>query len=452
MTSVYVRNVVKRVTVAPGYSGGAGGTGTSTNVLTSNNAWSGTNAFNNAATHSPNTASVVPLTVSGISGQSVGLTQWKDFQSNILAEVDQLGQISTATNMYVGRGVSAGGGNKVLVLANASIPNSNPVGGGILYSDSGALRFRDPSGTISGLAPLPSTKGNVLVSNGTSWIRLAVGANGTFLTADSVEATGVKWATVSGSGHTIQNSTGTPLTQRTNLQFTGAGVASVADDSGNNRTVVTISGGGGGGFYQTVKENGTARTARAALNFGSMFTVTDDSVNNESDVVVKSDLAAGTASLRTLGTSATQAAAGDHSHSVFTSTSDASTPLSVREFSNNMTVPIFQVTDSLGTTYYARVSSSGDFYVGNAGMGSMNAKLRVKTDNAAARAVNIMAAPSQSANVFEIQDSGGVGKVWVDSTFKINASNIGAKVVVLDSAAAVPSDTPSGSVILRRPA
>ena len=61
MTSVYVRNVVKRVTVAPGYSGGAGGTGTSTNVLTSNNAWSGTNAFNNAATHSPNTASVLSL-------------------------------------------------------------------------------------------------------------------------------------------------------------------------------------------------------------------------------------------------------------------------------------------------------------------------------------------------------------------------------------------------------
>lgn len=46
-----------------------------------------------------------------------------------------------------------------------------------------------------------------------------------------------------GGGHTIQDE-GTPLTQRTNLNFVGAGVA-VTDDSGNDATVVTINGGGG---------------------------------------------------------------------------------------------------------------------------------------------------------------------------------------------------------------
>lgn len=45
----------------------------------------------------------------------------------------------------------------------------------------------------------------------------------------------------SSGGHTIEND-GTPLTQRSNLNFTGAGV-SVADTGG--KTVVTISGGGG---------------------------------------------------------------------------------------------------------------------------------------------------------------------------------------------------------------
>lgn len=46
-----------------------------------------------------------------------------------------------------------------------------------------------------------------------------------------------------GGGHTIQDE-GTPLTQRTNLNFVGAGVT-VTDDSGNDATVITIPGGSG---------------------------------------------------------------------------------------------------------------------------------------------------------------------------------------------------------------
>jgi hypothetical protein len=46
-----------------------------------------------------------------------------------------------------------------------------------------------------------------------------------------------------GGGHTIQDE-GTPLTQRTNLNFVGAGVT-VTDDAGNDATVVTINGGAG---------------------------------------------------------------------------------------------------------------------------------------------------------------------------------------------------------------
>lgn len=48
-----------------------------------------------------------------------------------------------------------------------------------------------------------------------------------------------------GGGHTIEDE-GTPLTQRTNLNFVGAGVA-VTDDAGNDATIVTITSGGGGG-------------------------------------------------------------------------------------------------------------------------------------------------------------------------------------------------------------
>ena len=43
------------------------------------------------------------------------------------------------------------------------------------------------------LSPL-TTKGDLVVNNGTNDVRLAVGSNGQLLTADSAEATGVKWA------------------------------------------------------------------------------------------------------------------------------------------------------------------------------------------------------------------------------------------------------------------
>ncbi len=51
-----------------------------------------------------------------------------------------------------------------------------------------------------------------------------------------------------GGGHTIQDE-GTPLTQRTNLNFKGAGVT-VTDDLANNATIVTVSTSAGAGYQQ----------------------------------------------------------------------------------------------------------------------------------------------------------------------------------------------------------
>jgi hypothetical protein len=62
-----------------------------------------------------------------------------------------------------------------------------------------------------------------------------------------------------GGGHTIKDE-GTSLTQRTNLNFVGAGVT-VTDDAGNDASVVTIPGGGGGhmitGSFYAVPESTT---------------------------------------------------------------------------------------------------------------------------------------------------------------------------------------------------
>ena len=60
----------------------------------------------------------------------------------------------------------------------------------------------------------------------------------------------------SSGGHTIENSSGTTMTQRANLQFAGNNVT-VTDDSTNNRTVVTIAGGGSSSGL-TILSYGTA--------------------------------------------------------------------------------------------------------------------------------------------------------------------------------------------------
>lgn len=59
--------------------------------------------------------------------------------------VDQLGNFGF-------NGTSFGGGDKVMFIANATtIPSTNSTGGGILYVEGGALKFRGSSGTITTL-------------------------------------------------------------------------------------------------------------------------------------------------------------------------------------------------------------------------------------------------------------------------------------------------------------
>jgi hypothetical protein len=82
---------------------------------------------------------------------------------------------------------------------------------------------------FNALAPT-TTKGDLIVSNGTANVRQAVGTDTYVLTADSTTATGIKWAASSGSGATISNDT----TTATNLYPTFA-----AATSGSLTTIYT---------------------------------------------------------------------------------------------------------------------------------------------------------------------------------------------------------------------
>ncbi len=61
--------------------------------------------------------------------------------------------IRAGTNFVLGMTDSLGGGAKVMNIGDATtVPTTNPTGGGILYSEAGALKWRGSSGTVTTIA------------------------------------------------------------------------------------------------------------------------------------------------------------------------------------------------------------------------------------------------------------------------------------------------------------
>jgi len=57
-------------------------------------------------------------------------------------------------NVGIGTSSQFGAGKGVIAIANASVaPNVNPAGGGVLYVENGALKYRGSSGTVTTIAP-----------------------------------------------------------------------------------------------------------------------------------------------------------------------------------------------------------------------------------------------------------------------------------------------------------
>jgi hypothetical protein len=68
--------------------------------------------------------------------------------------VDRMGFEATTFNTFMlASSGSYGGGSGVLFLGNATtVPTTNPTGGGILYVEAGALKYRGSSGTVTTIA------------------------------------------------------------------------------------------------------------------------------------------------------------------------------------------------------------------------------------------------------------------------------------------------------------
>ena len=59
----------------------------------------------------------------------------------------------TTSGVAIGNTDQFGGGAGVIAIKSATtVPASNPTGGGVLYVESGALKYRGSSGTVTTIA------------------------------------------------------------------------------------------------------------------------------------------------------------------------------------------------------------------------------------------------------------------------------------------------------------
>ena len=99
-------------------------------------------------------ATIVPLTVRAAASQTANTTTWQNSSQTTIAAITSNGSFATIQDAQFGATTFAlGGGSKVIGIANATtVPSTNPTGGGVLYAEGGALKWRGSGGTITTIA------------------------------------------------------------------------------------------------------------------------------------------------------------------------------------------------------------------------------------------------------------------------------------------------------------
>jgi hypothetical protein len=123
-----------------------------------------------------------------------------------------VGTVTSVSGTGTVNGISLSGtvtssGNLTLGGALTGVDLTSQVTGTLPIANGGTGQTSQTA-AFDALSPT-TTKGDLIVSDGTDNIRLPVGVDNYVLTADSAQASGIKWALASGSGATITNDTTT---------------------------------------------------------------------------------------------------------------------------------------------------------------------------------------------------------------------------------------------------
>jgi len=144
-----------------------------------------------------------------------------------------------------------GAGTMTITAGTATVNSAGSLA--VSQYDGGFLYFSSASSAIwfdytqPGTASPLTTKGDLYTRTSSADSRLAVGANGTTLVADSAEATGLKWATPAGGGKVLQvinatTASGGPETTVSTTTFTDTGLsASITPTSATSKILILAS-------------------------------------------------------------------------------------------------------------------------------------------------------------------------------------------------------------------
>jgi len=108
---------------------------------------------------------------------------------------------ATSSTLTIANGKALTVSNTLTFTGTDSSSIAFGAGGTVLYSSAIGSTVQAYDADLTLLAAVsPTTKGDVLVFNGSAWTRLAAGTNDYVLTADSAQSNGLKWAAASGGG------------------------------------------------------------------------------------------------------------------------------------------------------------------------------------------------------------------------------------------------------------
>lgn len=139
--------------VAVGYLAGQSITSGSNNTFLGTSAKAGSGSLTNATAVGYNTTVSASNSLVLGNGANVGIgTSSPSSKLHVVGTTLLNGNVTTSSANIGFNGSSFGSGTLVIFIANATVvPTTNPTGGGILYVDSGALKYRGSSGTVTTL-------------------------------------------------------------------------------------------------------------------------------------------------------------------------------------------------------------------------------------------------------------------------------------------------------------